>query len=403
MNSMIGTFRPLNLLLTSMLVSWAMGSQAATTPAPVDLRVAPGYQPSETSKWDEQGIWMEMAEVENSLANSPLRVRDSLLTRHVESVVCKVTAEYCADIRVFVIKNPHFNASMAPNGTMIVHTGLLARVTSTDELAAVLGHELAHYTQTHSIRRFRAAKNRMAAGSVLSIGLALGGVNAGGMPEIFALASVMGFTRAQESEADKLGAWFMDQAGYDPAAAGLVWARIRQEEEQASIKRERGPLWLSSHPKPEARERDLAAEAARLKSLSTRTMSHSPDREFLLALQSDYAALMDPQVSQGDFGRLSTLLDRHQSMGIEATDIAFYRGEAWRLRRGAGDHMKAIAEYREALAAELPNPRAYRELGYLQMKHDEPEAARQNFQKYLDLEPEASDRQMIEFYLDGGW
>ena len=390
--------------LGALMVLMVVGAQLAlASDVPIPARVLPGYQPDANSKWDEQGIWMEMAEAEQQLANSPLRVTDSALTRYVEAVVCKVTAQYCDDVRVFVVKNPHFNASMAPNGTMIVHTGLLARVTSTDELAAVLGHELAHYTQAHSLRRFRAAKNRLAAGSVLSIGLALGGVYGAGLPELFAVASVMSFTRAQESQADELGAWYMNQANYDPTAAARVWARIRDEEEQASIKHKRGPLWLSSHPEPKARERNLAATARVLNVDLSNSRRQTPDLEYVGALQADYAQLMDSQVSMGDFGRLNSLLDRHEAMGIAAADIAFYRGEGWRIHRGAGDHERAIAAYQQALQGDAPNVRAYRELGYLQIKHGEPESAKVNFTEYLARVPTATDRQMIEFYIGGGW
>lgn len=390
------------LVALTFFAIFPLGLSAADSPMP--LKVEPGYQPDGSSKWDEQGIWMEMREIEGDLERSPLRIRNSSITSHVENVVCEVTGDYCQDVRVFVIKNPHFNASMAPNGTMIVHTGLLARVTSTHELAAVLGHELAHYTQKHSIRRFRAAKNRLAAGSVLSIGLAMGGVNGGGLPEIFAMASVMGFTRSQESEADALGAWFMSNAGFNPSAAASVWARIQEEETNASTKRPKGPQWLSSHPKPEQRQRKLVGEAARLNAGTTPKDFNNPfDDDFIAALQASYEELMDPQVTLGDFGRLSTLLDRHEAMGIKAADIAFYRGEAWRVRRGAGDHDNAMEAYKKSLRQPEPNARAFRELGYLQMKHGEEDAAIENFTAYLERKPDATDRQMIEFYLDGGW
>lgn len=392
-----------SITLTTSLVALAFTAAVSAAELPMALKIDPGYQPNSDSKWDEQGLWMEMREVERGLERSPLRIRNSSMNRHVEQVVCEVTGDYCQDVRVFVIKNPYFNASMAPNGTMIVHTGLLARVTSSHELAAVLGHELAHYTQKHSIRRFRAAKNRLAAGSVLSIGLAMGGISAGGLPEIFAMASVMGFTRSQESAADALGAWFMNSAGFDPSAAASVWAGIQEEEANASTKRPKGPLWLSSHPKPANRERKLVGEAARLKTGVPPNSFNSPfDDDFLTALQSSYSELMDPQVSLGDFGRISTLLDRHEAMGIRTADTAFYRGEAWRIRRGAGDHVKAMAAYSLSLQQALPNVRAFRELGYLQMKHGEEAAAKENFTFYLERQPDATDRQMIEFYLDDG-
>ena len=178
--------------------------------------IKPGYRPGSDAKMDERGIWMEMDEAELDLKRSPLIVRNGSLDAYVDELACHVAGDYCSDLRFYVIRNPQFNASVAPNGAVLVHTGLIARMASSDQLAAVLGHELAHYTQTHSIKRLRAAKSRMTVGMLFSVGLAAGGLPGSGLPEIFALSSVMGFTRKQELEADVIGAMFINNAGYDP-------------------------------------------------------------------------------------------------------------------------------------------------------------------------------------------
>jgi uncharacterized protein HemY len=59
--------------------------------------------------------------------------------------------------------------------------------------------------------------------------------------------------------------------------------------------------------------------------------------------------------------------------------------------------------YRQALATEHPNPRVFRELGYLEYKHGDRQVAEDYFRSFLALEPDASDKEMIEFYLGGGW
>ena len=120
-------------------------------------------------------------------------------------------------------------------------------------------------------------------------------------------------------------------------------------------------------------------------------------------LQGAYESLMDDQVKLGDHGRLMTLVERHEAMGINPSDVAFYRGEAWRARGGAGDHQHAIEAYLAAIALPDPNPRAYRELGYLEYKHGDVDVAKTHFRRFLELEPAASDRAMIEFYLEDGW
>ena len=368
---------------------------------PIKPLIEPGYEPGADAGPDERGIWMEMAEAELELRRSPVVLTDGALTEYVRGVVCRVAGDYCPDVRLYVIRNPTFNASMAPNGVMLVHTGLIARAASTDQLASVIGHELAHYTQTHSIKRWRALRSRMTMGMLVSMGLATQGIAAGGLPEVFALATVMGFTRSQESEADELGAWLIAHAGYDPDAASELWVMLNQEEERASVKRPRGALFLSSHPAPERRAARLERVASDIDSDNLTTPAEGDP--LLLVVENHYAFLMDEQVTQRDFGRLDAMIERHEAMGIDPGLTAFYRGEAWRLRGGAGDHEKAMAHYREATAAREPDPRAYRELGYLLYKRRDLVEAREHLGRYLALVPDASDRAMIEMYIEDGW
>ncbi len=110
--------------------------------------VEPGYRPALQST--EAGLWMTMDKFERRLANSELVERDPELNRYVRGVLCRVSPSHCEDVRVFIIKNPYFNATMAPNGSMHVWSGLLLRVQNEDQLAAVLAHEMAHYLHRHS-------------------------------------------------------------------------------------------------------------------------------------------------------------------------------------------------------------------------------------------------------------
>ncbi|MCZ6643949.1 MAG: M48 family metalloprotease [Gammaproteobacteria bacterium] len=364
--------------------------------------IKPGYRPGSDAKMDERGIWMEMEEAELDLKRSPLIVRNGSLDTYVDDLACHVAGDYCSDLRFYVIRNPHFNASMAPNGTVLIHTGLIARITSSDQLAAVLGHELAHYTQTHSIRRLRAAKRRMTVGMLFSVGLAVGGIPGSGLPEIFALSSVMGFTRKQELEADLIGAMFTNNAGYDPQHSAIIWRLLEAEEQHASIKRDKGPIWFSSHPTSTKRAKKLDKISAAL-IRPTNKIEHMQEDPLRAVLEQNYELVMDEQAKLRDFGRFSTLVDRHDEMGIRPSLIAFYRGESWRFRGGAGDHEKAIAQYRLAIADEESIARAYKELGYLLYKHGEKEEAKEHFVTYLKKQPDADDREMIEFYLGDGW
>ena len=138
----------LGVALTSVLLAMASAEAAIER---IEPTLPPGYKP--TLDQDEQGMWMEMEEFEAQLKGSPLLVRDPGVNEYVYSVACKVAGPYCPDLRVYVVRNPGFNASMAPNGMMLVWSGLLLRVANEDELASILGHEVAHYAMAHSLAK----------------------------------------------------------------------------------------------------------------------------------------------------------------------------------------------------------------------------------------------------------
>lgn len=78
--------------------------------------IKPGERPPVES--DEAGLWMHMDRVERELRNSGRVVADPILNSFVRQIICRLTSDYCSDIRVYVVETPHFNASTAPNGVM---------------------------------------------------------------------------------------------------------------------------------------------------------------------------------------------------------------------------------------------------------------------------------------------
>ena len=366
--------------------------------APQELypSIPAGYMPSTAS--DEVGLWTELEDYERAIQRSSLRVRDPDLNAYVQKVLCRVAGEYCPDLRLFVIRNPHFNASMTANGIVQVWTGLLMRVSSEDELAAVLGHELAHYTQLHSLEQMRRATTAMTAGSVFDMGLLiLTGVNipAG---QLTAMASMMSFSRADESEADLLGTRFMVEGGYDPKAAARVWDTIVAENERAVAKREEPGIFFRTHPSSKDRTENLREYTA----ATFPDASADPEgrERHVAVLSRHYGFLMEDQIDTNRYGRTEAMLERHRKLGVVDSLINFYYGEMYRQRGGEGDREKALASYQLAAAADPPVAEAYHQLGYLYMKQGNDAAARSSFETYLELEPESDERAMIEFYLE---
>ena len=104
---------------------------------------------------DEAELWYAMEREETELARSPMRVRDPALNQYVHDVACKASAGYCQDLRIYIMNVPAFNASMAPNGMMIVWTGALLRMRNEAELAFVTGHEIGHFRAQHTLHQWR--------------------------------------------------------------------------------------------------------------------------------------------------------------------------------------------------------------------------------------------------------
>lgn len=161
------------------------------------------------------------------------------------------------EVNVFSV--PEVNAWAMPGGKIGVNTGLIEKLNVTDaELAAVLGHEIAHALREHS--RERASEQTIASGAI-AIGSALFGLGEGAQRG--AELAYQGFfglpnSRRQEVEADRIGVELAARAGYDPRAAVSLWEKMGQAGNGEP------PEFLSTHPPRDERLQDLAAYAERV-------------------------------------------------------------------------------------------------------------------------------------------
>jgi predicted Zn-dependent protease len=358
-------------------------------------KIQPGYQPVDAET--EKGLWMELEEYEATIRRSALLIKDGPVNDYVKSAACRVAGDYCGDLRIYLIRNPGFNASMTANGVMQVWTGLLVRVSSEDELAAVLGHELAHYTQLHTLARFKKIRDSLSTASFLDLGLmVLTGIPVA-VGQLSAIANAMAFSREQEEEADLLGVSFMSESGYDPRAAARVWKTIVAEEKSAVAKRQGTSLFSSTHPESEARIKTLESFVDENYPASASTPADSQSHVDIL--NRYYMLLMEDQIDTNRFGRTEHILKKHREIGVDPALIHFFQGEMYRQRNADGDLERARKSYQLAIETDKLFADAYRNLAYINLKQGNPELAREEFRRYLDLKPDADDRAMIEFYL----
>jgi len=137
---------------------------------------------------------------------------------------------------------------------MAIYSGLVEKLNPTDdELAQVLGHEIAHALAKHSAEKMSVA---MASSiGVVAVGVAADnkGLALTGAALAAALAVQKPNSRAAESEADRIGIELAAKAGYNPSAAVTLWQKMAKAGGKGP------PEFLSTHPAPENREKKLAA------------------------------------------------------------------------------------------------------------------------------------------------
>ncbi|MDR2443465.1 MAG: M48 family metallopeptidase [Deltaproteobacteria bacterium] len=169
-----------------------------------------------------------------------------------------------------LIDSDEVNAFCMPGGKVAFYTGILPVCQTEAGVAAVMGHEVAHALAKHANERVSQQLLANVGSSLLSIGLQIGGVS-GGTAELamsaFAIGSQYGvllpYSRAHESEADRIGMSLMAMAGYDPHEAVALWQRMSQLSGRTT------PYFLSTHPSDKQRivnlEKFLPEAEARLK------------------------------------------------------------------------------------------------------------------------------------------
>jgi predicted Zn-dependent protease len=325
---------------------------------------------------------------ERRLRRSPFNLRDAKLQAYVQDIACKLAREHCPDVRVYLVTAPEFNASMAPNGMMQVWSGLMLRVDNEAQLAAVLGHEIGHFLERHSVEQLRDAKTRSAFGQFLGLFGAAGLLGQVGM-----MAGAFAYEQEHEREADAIGLRLMRDAGYDAREAAKVWENLRVEI-SARPGGERSSPFFATHP-PAAERQEALAQLARA---SPGGVSNEAAWREIVA--PHVGAWLADEVRRGSPEESIALLTR---LMARSPGVALYptaRGEVYRLRAGEGDLEHALADYEAAIAAGGEPPVAHRGMGLIYRARREAAPARASFARYLESAPDAPDSALMKSYME---
>ena len=244
-------------LLLSAAIAVAVGACATNTTSTGRKQVI-GLSEAQLAQMGEQAF----AQAKQQKPQS----RDSRQTAYVRCVVTSVVRQLPADWQrlgwdVALFEDPESNAFALPGGKVGVNTGIFKVAKNQDQLAGVIAHEIGHVVERHHNERITRQQGASTGLQILSalvgarygegVGNTVGQVGSLGAQGLILLPN----SREQEGEADVVGQQLMAKAGFDPRGAVALWQNM------GSAGGSRPPEWLSTHPNPEARLRELQTRA----------------------------------------------------------------------------------------------------------------------------------------------
>lgn len=258
----------------------------------------------------------------------------------VGQTLAKVSHRPDISYKFTVLDDDTINAFALPGGYIYITRGMLAHMNSEAELAAVLGHEIAHVTARHAVRQDSQSKVLGAIGTVASV--------ASGTPGVFELSGIFngalikGYGRSHELEADELGAEYMTKAGYSSQGMLRTIEILRQKEkfeyEQARREGRRPNVYhglFSSHPDHATRTREALKAANRFGSEAASGVTN--EETFVRAIDG---------ISYGKKNTVGVLRENifyHPRLGIK-----LFFPEGWRLDN-QGNRVQAISDDNNAI------------------------------------------------------
>lgn len=208
---------------------------------------------------------------EELIANTPV-YDDPELQQYIQRIgkeIAEKSDRPDIEYHFTVLDLPDINAFALPGGYVYINRGLLAYLKSEAQLAAVLAHEIGHITGRHAVRQDAAKKGA----NLLSIFTLLGTGSwiLTDLNNLWSSAAIKGYGREMELEADRFGAKYLYNSGYDPQAMidtiGILkdeekFMRARTKAEGRKFKSYHG--LFSTHPRNDIRLRTVVKEAATL-------------------------------------------------------------------------------------------------------------------------------------------
>jgi predicted Zn-dependent protease len=316
------------------------------------------------------------------------------------------------EFHFYVVNEQVYNAFAGPGGYIFIYTGLIAAMENEEELAGILGHEVAHVTARHIKKRMETAKKiNIATMAGVLAGVFLGGGATAGAISSTSLAAgqslSLKYSRDNEIEADQLGLKYLNKAGYGGEGLLNVLGTIRKKQWFSSKDL---PSYLSTHPASEDRIMYLDSwiqtnpdwtpthsppDFGDFKRVRTRIIAlygdtdvaHNTFDAALRANQSDVLAYYGKGLLLGREGGKKEALDYlKKAVHLRPLDADILRdlGKAY---FEMGDYDRALKTLKGALAFNARDPEGCFLLGRTQLMTDDLHGALETFKSLLDKYP----------------
>jgi len=353
----------------------------------------PASPPVSSLDQDEKMLWSRAEDEQKKIARSGLIYEDEKVTAYLNSVLTKLLPEDGVSgikPKVIVLRSRHMNAFAFPDGTIYIHSCMLALMDNEAQLAVLLGHEITHSINRHAVKEYRNMKSKTS--FLASLTVVGAWVGAGLFGAVGTLAAVTGYSRELETEADMEGLGMIVRAGYDPRESVAFFSLMEAEAKEENLKES---FFFGSHPRMQERKENCEAFLK-----SGVKNSGSVNREvFAEAIRDVVLDSAWLELKAGRFKAARAMAEKYRDARSADPKAYYVLGEIFRQRAEKGDAETAKENYMTAISLDESCGEAYRALGLMSLKLKENENARRYFGEYLARSPNAKDRAYIEQYL----